>query len=104
MSSNAITNNYGIDLPATQITEQDLVEERKAAKFSRTKEYQELKLHLEQRILFYQTFLPDGSQITARADMSEIGMKWAIANAIIAEFNAVLTAYENAREVVKNAR
>lgn len=104
MSINAITDNYDIDLPDTEIPEQDLIEERKAAKFSRTKEYQELKQHLEQRIMFYQTFLPDGSPIASNADMAELGMKWAVANAIIAEFTAVLTAYENARDVVKNAR
>lgn len=103
MSSNAITdNNFGIDLPETEVNSQSLVEERKAAKFSKTREYQELKKHLESRIEFYQSFLPSGEPVMS-SDITKLGTNWAVANAIIAEFNSVLTAYENASEVVKEA-
>lgn len=97
--------DYGIsDLPQTEVPEQDLTEERNAAKFSRTKEYRRLKTHLESRIEYYQAFLPDGKTVLdPEKTMAELGQAWVVSNAIIAEFKAVLEAYEQAKETVADA-
>lgn len=97
-----VGGSYGTDLPQTQVAEADLSYERNAAKFSKTKEYQALKEHLEQRILYYQTFLPNGTIVTG-TDVAQLGQNWLVASAIIAEFNAVLGAYEQARQAVEDA-
>lgn len=97
-AQNAITEDYGTELPQTQVEETDLNIERNAAKFSKTKEFQALKDHLKQRIKFYQTQLPDGKPVT-EAKIED----WKVANLVIAEFQAVLDFYENARQVVENA-
>lgn len=91
--------NFGTDLPETQVPERDLTSEKNAAKFSRTKEFQVLKEHLESRIEYYQKYLPNGRPLEEDAPSPE---DWRVANRIIGEFNAVITAYEQAAEVVKN--
>lgn len=85
-------------IPETQVPEQSLEEERKLAKYSQSQEFKRLQKFLEARIQFYQGFLPDGRPIDATPVKSE---DWRVANAIIKEFNLVLSEYENARQVVK---
>jgi hypothetical protein len=92
--------NFGTDLPETEIPEQDLASEKNAARFSRTKEFKVLKDHLESRILYYQTFMPNGRSI-AESEQPPSGAQWQVANLIIAEFKAVIQAYEDARDAVK---
>lgn len=93
--------NYGTDLPETEVPERDLTAEKNAAKFSRTKEFQALKDHLESRINYYQKYLPNGRPLEEDTPSPE---DWRVANRIISEFNAVIQAYEQAREAVKNER
>lgn len=88
------------ELPETTIDENQLVDEQKAAKFSKTAEFKKLKEHLEDRIEFYQKYLPDGRAVVEEP-AAELGNKWMIANAIIGEFTAVIAAYEEAAKVVQ---
>jgi hypothetical protein len=105
MAQNGIVgDSFGTDLPTTQVDNNSLLEEQKMARFSKTTEYKRLKEHLEERISFYQSYLPSGDAITLKQDTNQLGQNWLVANAIIAEFQAVLLAYENAKEVVKNAQ
>jgi len=93
-----------VDIPQTQVDEQQLITEENMAKFSKTKEYKRLKEHIEQRIDFYQNYLPDGQPLQSKKDMEALGQTWMIANAVIGEFQGILQAYEMAGEAVKNAR
>jgi hypothetical protein len=95
-----IGDSFGTELPETVVAAEDLSAERNAAKFSRTKEFGVLKDHLESRIVFYQTYLPDGRSISEHLPTGE---EWAVANAVIGELKAVIAAYETASEVVANA-
>lgn len=72
-----------------------------AAKFSKTKEFKELKKHLESRIEFYQTYLPDGRPVVSQDDLEQQKGMWLVANTIISEFKAVISAYEQAAELIK---
>ena len=102
MAQNGIVgDNMGMDLPQTQVPKKDLSVEKNMAKFSKTKEYEALKEHLESRIGFYQGFLPDGRPINSQVPTAE---QWAIANAIIGEFRAVIDVYESAAENVNVSR
>lgn len=99
-SQHGITGDeYGVELPQTQVEEQDLAIEKNAAKFSKSKEYQALKSHLEQRINHYQTQLPSGKPIT-EASLED----WKVASLLIAELQAILDFYENARISVQDAQ
>lgn len=95
-------DEFGTDLPVTEVPEQDLVAERKAAKFSKTAEFKRLKRHLEDRIEYYQVFMPDGRNILG-LDTEKLGVEWKVANAIVAEFKMVIGFYERANEVVDAA-
>lgn len=96
-------DEYGTELPETQVPEQDLVVERNAAKFSKSKEFRTLKDHLERRITHYQEHLPDGCAVVNAQALSyaELGARWMASNVIIAEFKAVIDAYEGAADAVK---
>lgn len=100
MAQNGIIgNNSGIDLPLTQVDTQVLDEEKKMARFSKTDEFKRLKEHLDERITFYQTFLPDGRPLNSDVKAEN----WVIANAIIGELKAIIMAYEQANQVVADA-
>jgi len=97
-------SNFGIigdqqitDLPQVDNSQQDLaqVEVRGKAKYSRSKEFQELKAHMETRIEFYQKFLPDGRPV-ATIDQEEAAKHWPHANIIIAELQQVIDMYQSA--------
>lgn len=92
-----IGDSFGTELPQTDVAAEDLNEELKMAKFSKTAEFQRLKDYLEARIKFYQTCLPDGTLVDSKTSVQD----WLVANAIIAEFTAVIEAYERAQEVVR---
>lgn len=100
-----IGDSYGTELPETQVPEQDLMNEKKMAKFSRTAEFAKLKEHLLSRIEHYKAFLPDGTHVafSTEGELAALGQRWVIANAIIAEFQAVILAYENARQTIEEA-
>lgn len=94
------------NLPTTEIPEALLEEEKKLARFSQSAEYKRLRDYMEARIEFFQKFLPDGTPVTKlnEADDEIIAAHWRVANIVIAEFRAVLAEYENAQQVVKDAR
>lgn len=92
---------YGTDLPETEMEETQLTEEKNKARFSKSKEYQVLKEHIEGRIAFYQVMLPDGREIGLTTTPTP--EEWMVANRVIAEFNAILNAYEQANQVVEDA-
>ncbi len=96
-----IGDNYGIDLPDVDIDKDELDEEKRMARFSKSKEFKKLKQIMQSRIDFYQKALPDGRPLTAAENMVERGQMWVVANVVIGEFNMILDAYENANEVVK---
>lgn len=95
-------DNFGTDIPETEALPDELAIEKNMAKFSQTKEYQKLKDYLEQRIEFFQHFLPEGKEVRWTVP-AEAGLKWVVATNIINEFKAVLNSYENAQEAVKDA-
>lgn len=94
--------NFGLDLPQTEAVD-DFAAEKRMVKFSKTKEFKQLQEHIEGRILFYQTYLPDGRALTV-VPQDERGAMWVVSNAVIGELKALLLAYEQAAETVKNAR
>jgi len=96
---NAVVSDIpDVELPETKMQETDLAEEKNMAKFSKSKEYKKLKDHLEGRITFFQTWLPDGKPVKPDQNTTN---NWIIANTVIGEFKAVLNAYEQANEVVE---
>ena len=74
------------------------------AKFSKTAEFKRLKTHMEERIAYYQTFLPSGKSVLEAEDVTKLGQNWLVAQAIVTELQAIIEAYEMANEVVKNAQ
>jgi len=74
-----------------------IAELNKKAKYSRSKEFQELKGKMEERIKFYQSYLPGGTPIVSITE-EERGKYWAIADCVIGELQAVIDMYETANE------
>ena len=99
-----IGDAYPTELPVTNVPEQDLTEEKKMAKFSKTAEFKRLKTHMEERIAYYQTFLPSGKSVLEAEDVAKLGQNWLVAQAIVTELQAIIDAYELANETVKNAQ
>ncbi len=100
---NAIPGDeFGVELPTTRIDELALVNERNMAKFSKTKEFKVLKDYMENRIEFFQKYLPDGRPLTTE-NVKPDGTDWMVANLVIGEFKSVLNAYAEASEAVRNA-
>lgn len=97
--SNAILGDgTGVDLPQATPDENALNEEKKLAKYSKTAEFKRIQDYFQDRILFYQKFLPDGRPIaTAQPSLED----WRVANLLITEFQAIINLYENAAVVVE---
>lgn len=95
-----IGDSVGIDLPQGGMPEDTLKDERAMAAFSKTKEFQRLKNTIEERISFYQGWLPGGEnpEITG-LPVAELGHRWLVANEVIAELKGIILAYEMAKEV-----
>lgn len=91
-------DNTGIDLPQMQADEQDLNLEKNIAKFSKTKEWKNLKEHIQTRISFYQQYLPNGMEVGL--DVVPSTEDWRVANRIIGELNLLINTYEGVREAV----
>lgn len=96
------STNYGTDLPNTEVPDEQMAELQKSAKFSKTKEFQVLKDHLEGRVAYYQSFLP-GNVPAENVPDDERGKYWAIANILIAEFRGIINSYEQAAQEIKDA-
>tara|TARA_R110000868_G_scaffold393445_1_gene664473 strand:+ start:334 stop:660 length:327 start_codon:yes stop_codon:yes gene_type:complete len=88
------------ELPQMEVDETILVEEKKMAKYSKTAEFKRIQDHFQDRIAFYQTYLPDGKPV-AIATAQERLDNWAVANILVKEFEQVITLFENARNVVE---
>lgn len=88
------------ELPQMAVDTTAIDETRKKAKYSRSKEYAELRAKAQARIEFYQSFLPDGRPIgtTSREDLAG---KWELANILIAEFKALFSEHDGAEELLK---
>lgn len=102
MAQNGIIgDSAGIDLPQAVVDNNQFQEEKMMAAFSRTDEFKRLKQHLEERIKFYETYLPSGSPAgTTELSNEKLGENWKVANQVITEFRAVISAYEIANEVL----
>lgn len=94
-----IGDNFGVDLPQAQIPKEDLIEEKKMARYSKTAEFKRIQDHFKERIDFYQKYLPDGRPI-ATVPKEDLESMWIAANVVIAEFNQVINMYEIASEAV----
>ena len=99
MQNGIIGDAQMTDLPQMVVDENELNEEKKMARYSKSSEYKRIKNHFEERIAFYKTYLPDGREITS-IDMAEAGQSWVVANTIIRELQNVLDSYELAAEAV----
>ena len=97
-----IGDSFGTDLPQAEIAEDGLQEQRNRVKFSKSKEWQELKAHCEEKITYYQTFLPNGSPIAGMSP-KQAAEHWTVANLIVAEFKQLIDKYESAAGIVKEA-
>ena len=94
-----VGDDYGTQLPETQVDQTALTELKHRAKFSKSKEFQELKQHCLDRIDFYQQFLPDGRSVLTDVPKPE---QWQAANIVIGEFKGLIAAYESAAEMLKD--
>jgi len=90
----------GADLPQKPVDEIALSELKNKARYNKSKEFEELKSHMVERILYYQRFLPDGRRIVDVPKEDLEGM-WIVANTIINELTQVINGYENASEMVE---
>ena len=88
------------ELPQMVMDDNVLTEEKKMARYSKSSEYKRIKQHFEDRIAFYQNYLPDGRPIGSSSNMVEIGQSWVVANTIIQELQNVLDSYDIAAEAV----
>lgn len=103
-AQNAVVGDSSpIDLPETVVDNNELAREKQMAKFSKSKEYLILKEHLENRIEFFKTCYPNGDPIAGEKDLTKLTQNWVVASLVIGEFRAILDAYENANEAVRDA-
>jgi hypothetical protein len=91
----------GIDLPQATPDENSLIEEKNMARYSKTKEFKRIRNWCQERIRFYQEFLPSGKPITDSDDYTKMGQNWVIANAIILELSSLMNSYDIATEMVE---
>jgi hypothetical protein len=94
-----IGDNLGTDLPHMQPAEDTLKEEKKMAKYSRSAEFKKIQEWCEERISFYQAYLPNGMEVGL--DVQPSPEDWRVANRVIGEFKALLNGYEIAKDIVK---
>lgn len=92
----------GIELPQMQQSDEDLSTEKNIAKFSKTKEWKNLKEHIESRKLFYQQYLPNGTEVGL--DVVPSPEDWRVANRVIGELNLLINTYEGVKEAVDDTR
>ena len=89
------------EVPQTQVPDEALEQVRNLARYSQTREFQNLKEYLEQRIDFFKAYQPNGDDIRNVKDWDGLRHNWIIANTIIAEFKTVLSVYEQANNAVR---
>lgn len=94
-------DNTGVELPQKPEDTDAVNELRRKAKYSRSKEYAELRQKAQARIDFYQKFLPNGQPI-GTANKGDMERKWELANLLIAEFEQLFGEHENAAQILKD--
>lgn len=95
-----IGDETGVDLPQTPVNDEAIIELRKKARFSKSKEFKDLRDAMDNRIEFYQKFLPSGMGV----DISKVSAEdWRVANIVISELEAVKSAYDGSVELLKEA-
>lgn len=93
-----VGDDYGVEIPQSQVPDNKaLVEEKKIAKYSKSREFQRIKEYFETRIEFYQKNLPDGREIGPYTPTSE---DWRVANLLIKEFKVLTKSYESIAETI----
>lgn len=97
LQNGIIGDDYSMNIPETELDPQVTAEIQQAARFSKTKEWKQLKEYLESRITFYQAFLPDGRAVGAINDVKLAQEMWIPANVIIGEFVALMGQYEQTK-------
>lgn len=104
---NGLLGDSGMEVDVPHQAPQDdasFEELKKTAKFSRTAEFKELKTHLQARMDFYKTYLPDGRAVVGGPmEPVELGYMWIAANVVIGEMQMIIDAYESAAKLVKDA-
>lgn len=101
MDNGIIGDMTGVDLPQAPTNEDYINELKKKARYSKSKEFKELREAMEQRIDFYTQFLPDGRPVGSVAP-AEAQKYWTVANLVIAELKAVISAYDGSVELLKD--
>lgn len=96
-----VGDDFGTELPETDKLDPQMAEIQNAAKYTKTREYQELKSFLETRMDFYRQYLPNGKPVVGEQDVEELGKMWLAANVIIGEFSNIINVYEQAAKTVK---
>lgn len=102
---NAIVGeDFGTSLPQMDVDKTALAKEKNMARFAKSQEFKALRSHLEERIIFYQSYLPGGDYNgLSKMDNAQLGESWKVACAVINEFRAVLAAYDQAAAALKEA-
>lgn len=97
-SNGLIGDDYGVEIPQGELPDNpDIVEEKKIAKYSKSKEFQRIKNYFQTRIEFYQRSLPDGREIGASQPTAE---DWRVANLLIKEFKVLTMSYDSIAETI----
>lgn len=91
-----------MNVPESVVPMETLVEEKNKAKYSKTKEFKEIRQYWEDRIKFFESYLPAGLETRWQVPSDDIAQQWVLANNIIAEVRAFLRQYDDAVEVVSN--
>ena len=101
MNNGILGDSSGIDLPQMEQNQDDLVEEKKMARYSKTDEFKRIQKHCQERIGFYQKYLPNGSEVAL--DVRPTAEDWAVANRVIGELKLLMNMYDIATDAVNDA-
>lgn len=103
--TNTPLGDQGLDeLPQTQVPQDTLQRERAMAQFSKTAEFRALKEAIENRVAFYQNYMPGTQDVKiVQLTNEERGYMWLAASVIIEEFRSILLAYEQANLAVSES-
>lgn len=97
-------DNFGLELPTSQIDQPQLDEEVRKARYSKTKEFKEIKQYWEDRRSFFQSYTPGGAEIRFQIPDENVAQQWVLANNMINEIDAFLSRYSDAAKAVKDAQ
>lgn len=101
MQHGIIGDNQLTQIPETQADEESLLEEKRVARYTKTPEYKKQREYWEERIKFYQSYLPDGRSL-ATVSSQERTDHWAVANLVIQEIQTLMSYYDNVKAGVES--